>query len=37
MKLNEVELLAKLMSDDDCKELAMKHGFDDKQITKMFK
>jgi hypothetical protein len=36
-KLDEIELLASLSTDKECKELAKLHGYEDKQIEKMFK
>jgi hypothetical protein len=36
-KLDEIELLASLSTDKECKELARLHGYEDKQIEKMFK
>lgn len=36
-KIDEIELLAKLSTDKDLKELAKRHGMDDSTITKKFK
>jgi hypothetical protein len=36
-KLDELEMMASMMSYDDAKELARSYGYDDKQISKMLK
>jgi hypothetical protein len=36
-KLDEIELLSQLYTEEDCKILARDHGFDEKQIQKIFK
>jgi hypothetical protein len=37
MRTDEVELLAKINTDKDIKELARQHGMDDSEIKKKFK
>lgn len=36
-KMDEIELLSKISTDKEIKEFAKLHGYDDKQIEKMFK
>jgi hypothetical protein len=36
-KLDELELLASISTEKECKELAKLHGYEDKQIDKLFK